>query len=107
MARMAKINIYYAELYAKFLAKLRSMPEGDGTVLDHTLLVYGAGMADSNGHASDPLPVVLTGGGAGKGARHIEIPTRTPIGNLWMNVADKFGTKTEKFGDSTGAVDVL
>lgn len=107
MARMAKINIYYAELYAKFLAKLRSMPEGDGTVLDHTLLVYGAGMADSNGHASDPLPVVLTGGGAGKGARHMEIPTRTPIGNLWVNVAGKFGAKVEKFGDSTGAVDVL
>ncbi len=107
MAQMVKINTYYAELYAKFLAKLRAMPDGDGSVLDHSLLVYGAGMADSNGHVSDPLPMVLIGGGAGKGARHEVLPTRTPVGNLWRNVAERFGQRVETFGDSTGITNVL
>ncbi len=107
MAQMVKINTYYAEMYAKFLAKLQAMPDGDGSVLDHSMLVYGAGMADSNGHVSDPLPMVLTGGGAGKGARHVQLPTRTPIGNLWSNVADKYGAQVQPFGDSTGKAEVL
>jgi hypothetical protein len=107
MAQMVKINTYYAELYAKFLAKLHAMPDGDGSVLDHSLLAYGAGMADSNGHVSDPLPMVLIGGGAGKGARHEVLPTRTPIGNLWRNVAGRFGERMEQFGDSTGITNVL
>ena len=107
IAQMVKINVYYAELYARFLAKLRATPDGDGSVLDHSLLVYGAGMADSNGHASDPLPVVITGGGAGKGARHVEVPVRTPVGNLWRNVAERFGSNMEQFGDSTGKTNVF
>jgi hypothetical protein len=107
IAQMVKINVYYAELYAKFLAKLRATPDGDGTLLDHSLLAYGAGMADSNGHASDPLPMVLIGGGAGKGARHVELPVRTPMGNLWRNVAERFGVNMEQFGDSTGKTNVL
>ena len=82
---------YYVELHARFLAKLRATPDGEGSLLDHSLLAYGAGMADSNGHASDPLPLVMIGGGAGKGARHVELPARTPIGNLWRNVAERFG----------------
>jgi hypothetical protein len=107
MAQMVKINTYYAELYARFLAKLRATPDGDGSLLDHSLLAYGAGMSDSNGHVSDPLPMVLIGGGAGKGARHVELPVRTPIGNLWRNVAERFGTNVDPFGDSTGKTNVL
>ncbi|MEP7352189.1 MAG: DUF1552 domain-containing protein [Acidobacteriota bacterium] len=107
MAQMVKINTYYVELYAKFLEKLRTTPDGDGSLLDHSLLAYGAGMADSNGHVSDPLPIVLIGGGAGKGARHVELPNRTPIGNLWRNVAQKFGTNMDQFGDSNGIANVL
>lgn len=107
MAQMVKINTYYAEMYAKFLAKLRATPDGDGSLLDHSLLAYGAGMSDSNGHVSDPLPMVLIGGGAGKGARHVELPVRTPIGNLWRNVAEKFGTNVDQFGDSTGKTNVF
>jgi hypothetical protein len=107
MAQMVKINTYYAELYAKFLEKLRTTPDGDGSVLDHSLLAYGAGMADSNGHVSDPLPMVLIGGGAGKGTRHEVLATRTPVGNLWRNVAERFGERIEQFGDSTGKTDVL
>ncbi len=107
MAQMVKINTYYATLYAKFLEKLRSTPDGDGSILDHSLLVYGAGMGDSNGHASDPLPVVLIGGGTGRGARHVQLPVRTPVGNLWRNVAEAFGASVDQFGDSTGKTDVL
>jgi Protein of unknown function (DUF1552) len=107
MAQVVKINTYYARMYAKFLEKLRSTPDGDGSLLDHSFIVYGAGMADSNMHATDPLPMIAIGGGVGTGHRHIELPTRTPIGNFWMNVAEKFGHPMERFGDSTGKTDVL
>ena len=107
MAICVRINTYYAQLYARFLAKLKSIEDGDGSLLDHSLLVYGAGMGDSNSHASDPLPMVLTGGGARKGHRHIEIANRTPVGNLWSTVADKYGAKVEHFGDGAGMVDGL
>jgi hypothetical protein len=107
MAQMVKVNTYYASMYAKFLTKLAATPDGDGSVLDHSMLVYGAGMADSNGHVSDPLPMVIIGGGAGKGARHVEVRTRTPIGNLWRNVADSFDAPVETYGDSDGITNVL
>lgn len=107
MAQVVKINTYYASLYAKFLAKLRATPDGDGSLLDHSLIVYGAGMADSNVHATDPLPMILVGGGTGTGHRHIELPTRTPVGNFWLNVAEKFGKPMDRYGDSTGKTDVL
>jgi hypothetical protein len=107
MAQVVKINTYYAGMYAKFLEKLRSTPDGDGSLLDHSLIIYGAGMADSNVHATDPLPVIAIGGGVGAGHRHIELPERTPVGNFWLNVAEKFGKPMDHFGDSTGKTDVL
>jgi hypothetical protein len=107
IAQVVKINAYYAGMYAKFLEKLRATPDGDGSLLDHSLLIYGAGMADSNVHATDPLPVIAIGGGVGAGHRHEKLPTRTPIGNFWLNVAEKFGKPMDKFGDSTGKTDVL
>jgi hypothetical protein len=107
MAQVVKINAYYAGMYAKFLEKLRATPDGDGSLLDHSLLIYGAGMADSNVHATDPLPLIAIGGGVGTGHRHEKLPTRTPVGNFWLNVAEKFGKPMEKFGDSTGKTDVL
>jgi len=107
MAQCVKINTYYAGMYAKFLEKLRSTPDGDGSLLDHSLIIYGAGMADSNVHATDPLPIIATGGGVGKGHRHIKLPERTPVGNFWLNVAGKFGASMDHFGDSTGETDVL
>lgn len=107
MAQVVKINTYYARMYAKFLDKLRSTPDGDGSLLDHSLIVYGAGMADSNVHATDPLPLVAIGGGVGAGHRHEQLPTRTPVGNFWLNVAEKFGKPMQRFGDSTGKTDVL
>jgi hypothetical protein len=107
MAQVVKINAYYAGMYAKFLEKLRATPDGDGSLLDHSLLIYGAGMADSNVHATDPLPMIAIGGGVGTGHRHEKLPARTPVGNFWLNVAEKFGKPMEKFGDSTGKTDVL
>jgi hypothetical protein len=107
MATVVKINVYYMQMFARFLARLRSIPDGDGSLLDHSLILYGAGMADSNAHATDPLPVVMVGGGAGKGRRHVVVPTRTPVGNLWRNVAEKFGASMDTFGDSTGKTDVF
>jgi len=107
MAQVVKINTYYARMYAKFLEKLRSTPDGDGSLLDHSLIIYGAGMGDSNVHASDPLPLIAIGGGVGTGHLHIQLPTRTPVGDFWRNVAEKFGKPMERFGDSTGKTDVL
>jgi hypothetical protein len=107
MAQVVKINVYYATMYAKFLEKLRTTPDGDGSLLDHSFIVYGAGMGDSNVHASDPLPMIVVGGGVGTGHRHVELPLRTPVGNFWANVADKFGKPMDHFGESTGKTDVL
>jgi len=107
IAQVVKINAYYAGMYAKFLEKLKATPDGDGSVLDHSLIIYGAGMADSNVHATDPLPMVAIGGGVGTGHRHVELPVRTPVGNFWLNVAEKFGKPMDRFGDSTGKTDVL
>jgi Protein of unknown function (DUF1552) len=107
IAQVVKINTYYARMYAKFLEKLRTTPDGDGSLLDHSLIVYGAGMADSNVHASDPLPIIAIGGGVGTGHRHEQVAARTPVGNFWLNVAEKFGKPMDRFGDSTGKTDVL
>ena len=108
IAKNVKINTYHVELFAKFLEKLRSTPDGDGSLLDHSIILYGAGMGDPNGHNSDPLPVVMVGGGVGQGHRHIQLPKQTPVGNLWRAVAGEVRSRSmEQFGDSTGIVDGL
>ena len=86
MERHAKVNLHYAQLFATFLEKLQSMPEGDGTVLDNSLIFYGAGMSDGQAHAPYPLPLVSIGRGGGtiKGDRHIVAPEWTPVANLWL-----------------------
>jgi len=85
---------------------LRSTPDGDGTLLDHVMIVYGAGMADSNAHASQNLPILLAGGGAGKGGRHIKYPEGTPLANLHLTLLDKMGVPLEKLGHSTGRLPI-
>jgi hypothetical protein len=106
IAKVVKINTYHSELFAKFLGKLRATEDGDGSLLDHSLIIYGAGMGDSNGHATDPLPVVAISGSL-KGHRMVEMPRRTPVGNLWRAVAQRFDSPVETFGDSNGVVDGL
>jgi hypothetical protein len=105
IAQNVKVNTYHMGLFARFIEKLRALPEGDGTVLDHSLIVYGGGMGNPNGHASDPLPVVAVGGGVGKGHRHVQLKPRTPVGNLWLAVANHYGSRLESFGDSDGRID--
>jgi Protein of unknown function (DUF1552) len=102
----AKINVYHAEQFAKFVGKLRATPDGDGTLLDHSLVFYGAGMGNGNAHATDPLPLVAVGGGVGKGHRHILPAPRTPVGNLWVDIADKFGAPIPSLGESTGRLEL-
>ena len=102
-ARFAQINRYHATLFGYFLDKLEAIPEGDGTLLDNSLIIYGSGMSDGNAHNHDPLPVVLAGraGGALEGNRHLKFAEKTPMANLLVSVLDKLGVPQDTFGDST------
>ncbi len=107
VAKNVKINTYHMQLFAKFLQKLRSTEDGDGTLLDHAVIISGGGMGNPNGHLTDPLPVVCLGGGLGKGYRHIELPARTPVGDLWLSVAHKFGDNMKQFGDGDAPIELF
>lgn len=104
MAKCATIQRYHIQLFAGFLEKLRKTPDGDGSLLDHLTLIYGAGISNSDRHTHGPLPTLLLGGGAGtlKGGRHIVYPEHIPLTNLQLTLLDKLGVPTEKLGDSTG-----
>jgi Protein of unknown function (DUF1552) len=107
IAKNVKINTYHMQLFAKFLQKLRSTEDGDGTLLDHSVIISGGGMGNPNGHLTDPLPVICLGGGVGKGYRHIELPARTPVGDLWLSVAHKFGDHMKQFGDGDAPIELF
>ena len=104
IAKNVKINTYHMQLFAKFLAKLKSIEDGDGTLLDHAMVISGGGMGNPNGHLTDPLPVVCVGGALGTGYRHVELPVRTPVGDLWLAVAHKFGNNMKQFGDGESPI---
>ena len=104
MARYAKVNVYQAQLFASFLEKLRSTPDGDGTLLDHSLFLYGAGLSNSNLHTHYDLPLRVVGGGF-KGGRHVVYPTETPMTNLLLSMLDRAGVPAETLGDSTGRLE--
>jgi hypothetical protein len=106
ITKVARINTYQTQLFAKFVAKLHSIPDGDGTLLDHSLIVYGGGMGNPNVHAAGPLPIVAIGGGAGRGNRHLQTTANTPVGNLWLGIAGKYGSQLDSFGVSTGRVEL-
>ena len=106
IANNAKINVFCLQTFARLLEKMRATPDGDGTMLDHSLIFFGSGMANSNVHATDPLPMVAVGGGAGtKGNRHVVLPKETQLGNLWLSVANHFDSPMNKFGESTGTAE--
>ncbi len=109
LAKLTKINTYHTTLLASFLEKLRVTPDGDGSLLDHVMIMYGAGMSDSNAHSPYNLPILLLGGGAGqvKGGRHLVYPERTPLANLHVSLLDKLGVDVDRIGDSTGALPML
>jgi hypothetical protein len=103
-ARNAKINLYHMQLFARFVEKMKSTPDGDGTLLDHSMILYGAGMGDGNAHATDPLPLVAVGGLVGTGHRHLLQKPKTPVANLWLGIADKYGVNIDHLGNSDGVI---
>jgi hypothetical protein len=107
IAQNVKINTYFVTMFARFLERLRSTPDGDGTLLDHSMIFYGGGMGNPNGHLSDPLPVIVAGGGVGRGHVHVKLPERTQVANLWLTVAQKFGSPIQTFGESTGTIELF
>ena len=109
LERLHKINEYQFRQFAYLVSKLAGMPEGDGTMLDYTLLLYGTGISDSNTHFHDDLPIALVGGKAAgiTGGRYIRYGKGTPLANLHLTILEKLGIAVEKFGDSTGKVDRL
>ena len=102
--RFAVLNRYHVGLFAYLLGKLQAIPDGDGTLLDHSMVLYGSAMSDANQHNHGPLPVILAGGASGRlaGGRHIRNTPDTTMSNLLLAMLDKLGVPTEKFGDSTG-----
>lgn len=108
LERLAKINTFHTTLFSYYLEKLKSTPDGDGSLLDHIVLIYGAGMGDSQLHAPTDLPVLLVGGAAGrlKGGRHLTYRTETPLANLHLSLMDKLGVPIDRIGDSTGRLDI-
>ena len=103
IAQGAKINAYHVSLFARFLERMKNTPDGDGSLLDHTLLLYGTGMGDSDHHTPVNLPaVVVGGGGAIAGGRHIQYPMHTPFTNLGLTLLHKVGAERERVADSTG-----
>lgn len=109
IARMAKINAYHVSLFAGFLEKLKATPEGTGTLLDHSLFLYGSGMGNPNVHDHHNLPIIVAGGAAGgmKGGRHVKFDKPTPLANLHLTLLDKAGVPLDSFGDSNGKLDEL
>jgi hypothetical protein len=107
--KVAQINTLHTELFGYFLNKLKTTPDGDGTLLDHSMVVYGSGLADGNRHTHEDLPVLLAGRGNGriKPGRHIIYKPGTPITNLYLSLLDILGVHPEKIGDSTGRVEHL
>jgi len=110
IAKVIQINTLHTKMLAYYLDKLRNTQDGDGSLLDHTLIMYGAALSDANLHRYDDLPVLLVGGGVNgiKGGQHIRYPARTPLTNLLVTMLDKAGVpKVEKIGDSTGKLDLV
>jgi hypothetical protein len=109
VAKVAKINRFHVSLFAEFLEKLQATPEGDGSLLDHSLLLYGSGMGNPNVHDHQNLPILVAGGAAGRmrGGRHIKLDQPTPLANLHLTLLDKAGVPLDSFADSDGKLDGL
>ena len=108
MDRFARLNTYHMTKFAYFVERLKALPDGDGTLLDHSLVLYGSSLSDGNQHNFSPLPIVLAGGASGKlkGGRHLQFPKDTHMSNLLVAMLEKLDSRVEKFGDSTGVVSI-
>jgi Protein of unknown function (DUF1552) len=108
LAGLVKLNTYHVTLFSKFVERLQSTPDGDGSLLDHSLILYGSGMSESDTHSRLNVPTLLVGGAAGqiRGNRHIQTAKETPLANLMVSLANKFDCDLDKFGISTGSVEI-
>jgi hypothetical protein len=108
LAKCAKINSYHIELLARFAEKLKAIPDGDGTLLDNSMILQGSGLSNSDQHSHIDLPLVVVGGAGGrmKGGRHLRFPKDTPMNNLHLAMLEKVGVPVEKLGDSNGRIDL-
>jgi hypothetical protein len=108
IAHMSKINRYHTQLFSRYLAKLRATPDGDGSLLDHTTILYGSGISNSNRHSGDNLPILVVGGGAGslKGGRHLSYSDKPTMANLLVTLMDKLDVPVERLGGSTGKLQI-
>jgi hypothetical protein len=108
MDQYAILNRHHITLLTSFLEKLRATPDGDGTLLDHSMILYGSSLSDGNQHNFSPLPVLLAGGAAGQleGGRHLSFPEGTPMSNLLLAVLHKIGAPVDSIGDSTGLLEI-
>jgi len=106
MEKCARINHYHVSLFAEFVEKMRQTPDGDGTLLDHVAIVYGAGMSEGNGHVPENLPILLVGGAHGRlrGGRHVTFAKGTPLANFHLGLLDRVGVPIEQIGNSSGPV---
>jgi hypothetical protein len=105
--KLAKIQTWHVEKFAEFLAKMAATPDGQGTLLDHSMFLFGSNMSNSDQHNNYPEPNILVGGGNGKlklGGQHLVLPEKTPIANLHLTLLQKVGVERDKFGDSTGRI---
>lgn len=105
--KLVKIQTWHLEQFAAFIAKMAATPDGEGSLLDHSIFMYGSNMSNSDQHNNYPEPNILVGGGNGKlklGGQHLALTERTPIANLHLTVLQKIGVEREKFGDSTGTI---
>jgi len=107
--KLLQIHRYHTKLFAYYLEKLQSTPDGDGNLLDNTILLYGSALSDGNSHLHENLPLLLvSGAGSGiKGGRHNRYPDQTPMANLHLAVLDKLGVHVDKLGDSNGELNLL
>lgn len=107
--QISKINRYHIEQFKYFLDKLKSIPDGEGSLLDNTMIVYGSGISDGDKHLHDDLPVLVAGGGQGtlKTGRHVRYEDETPLTNLYLSMLDRMEIKLDVFGDSTGELKLL
>jgi len=104
--RLTKVQTYHTKVFARFVKKLADTPDGDGSLLDHSILLYGSNMSNSNAHDHFPLPAAVLGGGCGKlkGGTHVRYPDRTPVANLVATLLRRAGVPVESLGDSTGEI---
>ena len=103
------MNVFHLKQFAYFLERMRQTPDGDGSLLDHTLMLYGSGMSDSNMHLPYNVPTMVVGGSLFdiKGGRHIQATDSTPLTNLQLTLMERMGARMERFGDSTGELSLL